>query len=285
MTRFKLHHVAKCHQESDEWSNLDYGVNAGGEINRLVGDLLILTRPNLETESEIVYADVEALISEGHALISAAAKNMAGELGLSKGPDGKLAWRSWPSHMPSAGSAGSAQSYRRPTETEVICLESESRLLYDATGELKLNPSKRVRLLAAWGVFCCERGLEAIRTGRTIEMLHLFAGAGVLLGHSNYYVGCLTASGLDKLRRVGNGRAGGLVAAAHWGNVAAKAVSLAKEKKLDDGSRSADAVASIIEQEVTAYARTLGRGFSSDAPQRKIAEYLRAAGIRKRRTR
>ncbi|GAB2663010.1 hypothetical protein [Arenimonas aestuarii] len=80
------------------------------------------------------------------------------------------------------------------------------------------------------------------------------------------------------------GRLGGEKAGAHWKAVAEEAVRLADERGLASGQYSADYVAGEIENDVRAFARLRGRDFPGDSATRKIAQYLRDAGIKKKKS-
>lgn len=79
------------------------------------------------------------------------------------------------------------------------------------------------------------------------------------------------------------GRDGGTKSAAHWKAVEAEAVRVATELGLASGAHSAEYVAGQIRDRVRAFARQNGRDFPGD-PTRKIAEYLRKAGIKRVRS-
>jgi hypothetical protein len=87
----------------------------------------------------------------------------------------------------------------------------------------------------------------------------------------------------DKIQRRASSSKGGSRSAEHWSKVAAEAARIARSKGLDSGEMGAEQIARQIEPEVREFARRNGRDFLDGSAIRKIAEYLRGAGIKKRR--
>lgn len=246
------------------------------EVTRLIGDLLLLTRSNGAGDVSVDFSQVESLINEAAELMRRRVDWLIAYLGIVESDEG-LQWRAW--SEPQEG----APPMRHPTAMETIILEGESRILWDAIDASYDGAQKSIQLLAAWGVYCCERAIEATHRSDIVALIDCYSTAGCLLGHANYLLGCVTERSLGQVRTKERGKLGGIVAASHWKKVEAYAVDLARERGLDTGDRSADAVAGLIKEEVRAFARLNGKDFPGDDPQRKVAEYLRAAGVMKRR--
>lgn len=172
---------------------------------------------------------------------------------------------------------------------------------YVETGSFRLNPGKSKDFLEA-GISPAERHARLIEfvlslsTGDvrklavdTMELLFLAREqlASAENGEHAYselamQLGNMAKRSEDQRRNEPKerGKGGGMKAAAHWKAVAEEAVRLAYASGLANGQHSAEYVAGHIRDSVRAFARRSGRDFPSD-PTRKIAEYLRAAGIKK----
>jgi hypothetical protein len=157
-----------------------------------VGDLTLLTRPFDLKDEAADFDEVEALIDEALQLIIKRLAWMSGQLGIAESPSGELHWFPW--------FEDNNGLLRRPAPTELLNMEGESRLLWDALVDENVNAEKSTRLLAALGVFCCERALDAETRNHTGTIIEMYSAAGVLLGHANYLLGCMTENGLGDAR-------------------------------------------------------------------------------------
>jgi hypothetical protein len=162
------------------------------ESGRLIGDLALLTRPYGDVTSAVDFSEVEKLATEALELVIHRLDLIIGQLGIVQGKTGKLHWSPWIDENDGL--------MRKPTRGEVLNLEGESRLLYDAIATAQIDTGKSIRLLAAFGIFCCERALDAETRKHIGTIIEMYSAAGVLLGHANYLLGCSTESGLGKQR-------------------------------------------------------------------------------------
>jgi hypothetical protein len=240
---------------------------------RLVGDLLLATRAEQASDVPVDFDVVEQLVNEAAPFAASRVDQIMAEAGVLATQQG-LHWAAWNQDVP---------NMRHPTPEEVIDFEGESRILLDALPADPERAPKSARMLAAWGCYCIERGLIAIAQKEVQAAMNYVASAGLLLAHSSYYTGCVIVHEEGRLESMRKSSRGGTNAAAHWRAVEAEAVRLAKEGNFDTGEFSAEYVAAQIVQPVREFARLGGRDFSGDSPVRKIAEYLRKAGIKKRR--
>jgi len=248
------------------------------EVRRLTGDLLLLTRPyGGDVKIGVDFSEVERLINEAAPIISKRIAMMRGKLGVLDVPGG-LKWWAW-----GRAKKQGIRGLRHPTADEVVHFEGESQILMNALPRANENGPMNLRLLAAWGVYCCERAFGCCVEGSVRSAIEWFCAAGVLLGHANWWLGCLTLDGLAKYKTRQSGKAGGTIAASHWKKVSEMAVGLARQRGFGGGDWSAEAAAAAIKDEVRAFARRNGRDFPGGEPHRKIAEYLRSAGIKKGR--
>lgn len=187
MRNVKLKHVRKYDDGNAKDGSFTLGsATLSDESGRLVGDLALLTRPFGDTDSAVDFDEIERLASEGVEIVKSRLDWMIDKLGIVEAPSGELHWVAWSGDMNSR--------VRRPTRDEILNLEGESRLLYDGIDYKNCGYKHAVRILAAHGVACVERALDAetrMHMGTVIEM---YSAAGVLLGHANYFLGCITGS-------------------------------------------------------------------------------------------
>jgi hypothetical protein len=162
------------------------------ESCRIVGDLALLTRPFADKDAVINFDEAERLAEEAIQLVIKRLDWMGGELGIAESPSGQLEWFPW--------FKGNDGLLRRPTRNELLNFEGESRLLWDALMWTNVSAEKSIRLLAAFGLFCCERARDAETRKHIGTIIEMYAAAGVLLGHANYLLGCMTEKGLGDSR-------------------------------------------------------------------------------------
>ncbi len=193
MKRVVFRHVRKYDDGNCRDNSFTLGsATLSDESGRLVGDLALLTRPYGDIKNGVDFDEVERLATEACEIVVARADWVRDQLGLATSPSGDLHWFPWFENNDGL--------LRKPTRNEVVNLEGESRLLYDGIDFEKKGYEKAIRLLAAFGVFCCERALDA-ETRRNIgTIIEMYAAAGVLLGHANYLLGCMTEKGLGDSR-------------------------------------------------------------------------------------
>jgi hypothetical protein len=142
---------------------------------RLVCDLLLVTRENHGPGEKVVFSDLPSLVEEAATRMSRRIDEITSAAGVVESPMG-LMWVPWQERPEGA---------RRPTPAEVSDFEGESRLLYDSASDLEAKPARR--LFAAWGVYCCERAMRAMKArDQTSSVAVLVASAGALLGHANW---------------------------------------------------------------------------------------------------
>lgn len=194
MGKIRLKHVRKYDDGSIRPESFTTGsAKLSQESCRLVGDLTLLTRPFDRKDAAADFDDVERLANEAVELIIKRLDWMAGELGIAENPSGELHWFPW--------FEDNNGLLRRPTRGELLNMEGESRLLWDALEQVTHeNAGRAVQLLAALGVYCCERALDAETRKHIGTIIEMYSAAGVLLGHANYLVGCMTEKGLGDIR-------------------------------------------------------------------------------------
>ena len=187
MRKIRFSHVRKFDngKGSDKAFTLGSAV-ISDECGRLVGDLALLTRPLREKESDVDFDNAEVLANEALGIAIQRIDYMRQQLGLAEAVTGELKWFPW--------FEDNGGLLRKPTRNEVINLEGESQILYNGIDYKNLGYEKGIRLLAAFGLFCCERALDAETRGHLPTIIEMYSAAGVLLGHANYLVGCLTAT-------------------------------------------------------------------------------------------
>jgi hypothetical protein len=163
---------------------------------RLVCDLLLGTRQD-ETLG-VVFSDIPALVEEASIRMSRRTDEIIDVLGIVEVPGRPHLWTRWDQRPPGT---------RRATPREVSDFEGESRLLYDAAAGIDATHARR--LFAAWGVYCCERAIRAMKARNHASVVAVFvASAGALLGHANWCWAWQTKCDLvrDERRRGGFAR-------------------------------------------------------------------------------
>lgn len=193
MGRIKLKHVRKYDDGTAGPESFTVAsATLSQESGRLIGDLALLTRPFGDIDSFVNFDEVERLANEAVELIIKRMDWMADQLGIAESLSGDLHWFPW--------FDDNGGNLRKPTRNEVMNLEGESRLLWDALEDKNQNAEKSIRLMAAFGVFCCERALDAEIRKHIGTIIGMYSAAGVLLGSANYLLGCMTEEKLGKQR-------------------------------------------------------------------------------------
>lgn len=151
---------------------------------RLVADLLLMTRRAPSHETPVIFSDLPNLIELASQRMSRRVDEIAANLRVLETPLG-LIWL--PKNEDRPGS-------RMPTPIEVADFEGESRIAYDGVSGLGSTDARL--LLAAWGVYCCERAMRAMEPPLTLApVAALVASAGALLGHANWLEAYATVKG------------------------------------------------------------------------------------------
>ena len=193
MGRIKLKHVRQYDDgKAGPESFTICSATLSHESGRLIGDLALLTRPFDDNDSFVNFDEVERLANEAVELIIKRMDWMIDQLGLAESPSGDLHWFPW--------FDDNGGLLRKPTRIEVMNMEGESRLLWDAIEHKNENAEKSIQLLAGFGVFCCERALDAQTRKHIGTIIEMYSAAGVLLGSANYLVGCMTEGKLGTQR-------------------------------------------------------------------------------------
>lgn len=207
MGRVKLTHVRKldCIVLDDDEDFFLESCTSMSESERLVGDLALLTRRPGDTDGAVDFDEVECLAKEAIRLINRHVDRMIPLMGVLETPDGSLHWCPWIKDR--------RELVRKPSRAEVRNVEGESRLLLGAIEET-LGPAlegaeKAIRLLAAFGVLCCERALGSSSSKVVGTSIEEWASAGLLFGHAHFLVGCLIQDGIGEDRYKSPLRKGG----------------------------------------------------------------------------
>lgn len=191
--KIKLKHVREYdHGKVGPESFTSGSATLSHESGRLIGDLALLTRPFGDIECFVDFDEIERLANEALSLVIERMDWMIDQLGIAESVTGELRWFPW--------FDDNGGHLRKPTRIEVMCLEGESRILWDAIEKKGIPASDSVRLLAAFGVFCCERALDAETRKHIGTIIEMYSAAGVLLGSANYLVGCMTEGRLGDER-------------------------------------------------------------------------------------
>jgi hypothetical protein len=184
--RIKLRHVRRYDDGNAGPTSFTLGsASLSDESGRLIGDLALLTRPHGDTESAVDFDEIERLANEAIELVIKRVDLMADQLGIVASESDELRWVKWRDDNEGL--------LRKPTRNEVINLEGESRLLWDSVSTVSYEQA--MRLLAAFGIFCVERALDAETRQHVGTIIEMYSAAGVLLGHANYLLGCFTGDG------------------------------------------------------------------------------------------